>query len=126
MGTGLMQGTRRDRLNHQLQQEIATIIHRELKDPGVGFVTITRVELSKDLSRATVGFSCLGGQEERTRSQEALTRSAGFVRGLVMKRLRLRVIPEIVFRYDETIAQSIELSAKLDELKYPRPPEPQP
>ncbi len=108
---------RQDRLNRQLQQEIALILQHELKDPGLGFVTITKVELSGDLSHAKVAFSCLGDEQERLRSQEALDRASGFIRSLMKKRLRLKVIPEIVFRFDETIAQAIDLSAKLDQLK---------
>jgi len=108
---------RKDRLNEQLQREIAIIIQRELKDPRLGFVTITKVELSGDLSYAKVAFSCLGTAEERARSKEALDHAIGFIRGLVKKRLRLKIIPELVFQYDETIAQSINLAAKLDQLK---------
>ena len=112
-----MQTTRTARLAQQLQQEIATIIQQELKHPGVGFVTVTRVELSKDLSHAKVLFSCLGNPEERARSQEALDRSAGFIYGLIKKRFRLKIIPALVFRYDESIAGSIALSETLDQLK---------
>ena len=118
-----MQTTRVERLAQQLQQEIAMIIHRELKDPQLGFVTITRVELSKDLRHAKVLFSCLGGQEERDSSQKALERSARFIHGLVKKRFRLKVIPEIQFRYDASIEGSIELSETFERLKRP-PSEP--
>lgn len=116
-----MFGVRKDRLNRQLQEVIAAIIHQELKDPRLGFVTITKVELSTDLSHAKVGYSCLGGVQERAHSQEALDRATGFIRGLVKKRLRVKIIPALVFRYDETIAQAIELSAKLDRLKAQSP-----
>lgn len=112
-----METTRTARLATQLQQEIATIIHQELKDPRLGFVTMTRVELSKDLSHAKVLFSCLGGEEERVRSQAALDHSAGFIRGLIKQRFRLKVIPEIAFRYDSSIAESIKLSETFDKLK---------
>ena len=112
-----MFGSRKERLNRQLQEEIAAILQWDLKDPQMGFVTITKVELSGDLSHAKVSYSCLGSPEDRQHSQEALARAAGFVRGLVKKRLRLKIIPELVFRYDETIAQAIDLSAKLDQLK---------
>ncbi len=105
------------RLSQQLQEEIALIIHRELKDPGVGFVTITRVELSKDLSHAKVLFSCLGAPQQRLECQEALERSAGYIHGLIKKRLRLRITPALTFRYDESIEHSIELSNMLDRLK---------
>ena len=116
-----MQTTRTARLAQQLQQEIAMIIHQELKDPRLGFVTITRVDLSKDLTHAKVLFSCLGGEEERARSQEALDHSAGFIHSLIKKRFRLKVIPEFLFRYDESIAASIALSDTLDRLKQTPP-----
>lgn len=112
-----METTRTARLATQLQQEIATIIHQELKDPRLGFVTMTRVELSTDLSHAKVLFSCLGGEEERVRSQAALDRATGFIHGLIKKRFRLKVIPELLFRYDESIAGSIALSETLDRLR---------
>ena len=95
------------------------IIHRELKDPRVGFVTITHLELSKDLSHAKVLFSCLGGEQDRVRSQEALDRSSGFIHGLIKKRFRLKIIPAIEFRYDESIAGSIALSETLEHLQRP-------
>jgi ribosome-binding factor A len=114
--------TRTVRLAQQFQQEIATIIHRELKDPRLGFVTITRVELSKDLRYAKVFYSCLGGSEERVRSQEALDHAASFIYGLLKKRFRLKAIPALAFRYDESIAGSIALSSVLDELKQPPKP----
>ena len=114
-----MQQTRMERLAHELQQEIAVIIHQELKDPRLGFITITRMELSKDLRYAKVLFSCLGSEEERARSQEALDRSAGFIHGLLKKRFRLKVIPELAFRYDASIAGSIALSETLERLQQP-------
>jgi ribosome-binding factor A len=122
-----------------MQQEIAAIIQRELKDPRLGFVTITRVELSGDLGYATVWYSCLGSEsldsprqrgagsgrvlslskdeQERRRSQEALEHAAGFIHGLIKKRFRLKVIPEVRFRYDASIEGSIEISEMLDQLK---------
>ena len=112
-----MHGSRTERLAQQFQQEIATIIHRELKDPRLGFVTITKVELSKDLSHAKVSFSCLGDAQERHRSQEALDHSTRFLYGLLKKRFRLKVIPKLQFRYDESIAGAIALSDTLDQLK---------
>ena len=112
-----MFGIRRDRLSEQLQQEIAKIIHQEIKDPGLGFVTITKVDLSSDLSYAKVSFSCLGAESERERSKEALDRATGFIHSLIKKRLRLKIIPTIVFQYDQTIEQAIEMAKVLDSLK---------
>ena len=114
-----MQTTRMARLVGQLQQEIATIIHQELKDPRLGFVTITRIELSNDLRHAKVLFSCLGGAGERESSQDALDRAARFIHGLLKKRFRLKVIPELVFRYDASIERSVALSDTFEQLKKP-------
>jgi ribosome-binding factor A len=114
-----MFGTRKERLNQQLRREIAVILQRELKDPEVGFVTITRVELSNDLAHAKVGYSCLGGPDERDRSQQALDRSSGYVRNLVRKRLHLKIIPQLIFRFDESIEGSIDMAKTLDQLNQP-------
>ena len=114
-----MQGSRTERLAHQLQQEIAMILQREFKDPRLGFVTITKVQLSKDLSTANVSFSCLGDAEARERSQEALDHATGFIRGLIKKRFRLKIIPVLQFRYDESIAGSIALEETFEQLKKP-------
>ena len=114
-----MHTTRMMRLANQLQQEIALIIQRELKDPRLGFVTITRVELSKDLAYAKVFFSCLGDAQERVRDQAALDHAAGFIRGLIKKRLPLKITPTIQFLYDESIAESIALAETFEQLKRP-------
>jgi ribosome-binding factor A len=122
-----MQGSRTERLAHQFQQEIAMILQREFKDPRLGFVTITRVQLSKDLSLAKVFFSCLGDEKTRERSQEALDHAAGFIRGLIKKRFRLKIIPGIQFQYDASIAGSIALEETFEQLrKPPRAEEPIP
>ena len=112
-----MQQGRMERLSQQLRQEIAMIIHQELKDPRLGFVTITRIELSKDARHAKVRFSCLGGEGERERSQQALDRAAYFIYGLIKKRFHLKVIPELTFHYDPSIEGSIQLSDTFDRLK---------
>ncbi len=116
-----MQTNRVARIANEFRQEIARIIHQELKDPRLGFVTITRVELSKDLRYAKVFFSCLGGAEEQARSQEALDHAASFVYGLIKKRFRLKAIPELSFRYDPSIEWSVALSDTLEQLKRPPP-----
>ena len=118
MGSGHRQ-VRSLRLAQEFQEEIALIIQRQLKDPRMGFVTITRVELSRDGSHAKVFFSCLGGIDERTRSQEALDHAAPFIYGLIKKRFHIKVIPQLSFCYDESIARSIEISSMLDRLNEP-------
>ncbi len=111
--------TRVDRIAQELQREVALIIHQELKDPRLGFVTITRVELSKDLRYAKVRYSCLGGEAEQARTQEALNRAANFIHGLVKRRFRLKVIPELSFHYDASIEGSISMMERLDQLDRP-------
>ncbi len=96
-----MSGRRPQRLAEGIREEVAQLIGRELKDPRLGFLTVTRVELSSDLAHARVFVGVLGGETERRRSLEALQHAAGFVRREIGRRLRLRVVPEIVFRYDE-------------------------
>ena len=114
-----MQPGRMERVTQELQQEIARIIHQELKDPRLGFVTITRLELSKDLRHAKVLFSCLGGEADIRRSQVALEHSTRFIYGLLKKRFRLKVIPELQFRYDASIAGAIEMAERLERLQRP-------
>jgi ribosome-binding factor A len=112
-----MQSTRIARVAQEMQQEIAMIIHQELKDPGLGFVTITRVELSSDLRYGKVMFSCLGTDQEREQSQDVLNRSARYIHGLLKKRFRLKAIPELTFKYDESIQHSLALERTLEKLK---------
>lgn len=116
-----MRPTRIERLSEEFREEIAMIIHRELKDPHLGFVTITGVELSSDLRHAKVAFSCLGNEQDRLRSQEVLDRSARYIYGLLKKRFRLKAIPELVFRHDDSIAGAIAISETLDHIKEQSP-----
>lgn len=112
-----MDTPRTQRLAQEFQQEIALIVQRELKDPHMGFITITRVELSKDLAYAKVFFSCMGDEHERERSQETLGRSGRYIHGLLKKRFRLKMIPRLQFRYDESIAGVIALGEAFEKLK---------
>lgn len=114
-----MQGPRIERVAKELQHEIAKILQGEIKDPRLGFVTVTQVDLSKDLRHAKVFFSCLGSEEERRLSQEALDHSAAYVRSLVKKRFRLKIIPQLTFCFDLGIERSIDMGKRLDRLATP-------
>ncbi len=109
--------SRMERLNEQVQQEIALIIHRDVKDPRLGFVTITGTVLSRDLSHARVAYSCLGDEQERERSQEGLDNSAKYIRELLKKRLRLKTIPALTFHFDESIAHSVEMADVFERIR---------
>ena len=88
------------RLGEELREEVARIISGELKDPRIGFVTVTRVSLSPDLRNARVYVGVLGGDKERQKSLAGLRQAAGFLRRLLGQRLRLRHTPELQFDYD--------------------------
>ena len=105
--------SRSQRVAEQLQREIAQIVQREVKDPRIGFVTISDVDVSKDFAHAQVFFTLLqNSDEQRLAAQEALNNMAGFIRHLLGKSLRMRVIPQLHFHYDK----SIENGATLNEL----------
>jgi len=95
-----------------IKREIAHIIQRELKDPGIGFVTITAVEVSVDLKRAKVFYSVLGDEDSKRESSSALKRASGFIQHEIGKKLKLRYTPEIFFQFDG----SVEYGAHIEEL----------
>jgi len=99
-----------------IQKEVSSIIHDELKDPRLGFVTITRVELTGDLRFAKIFFSVLGGDQERAKTQEALNSAMGFIRRLLAERVQLRFAPEIIFKMDKSSEYSIRIQQIIDEV----------
>lgn len=114
-----MRGARPERLAQELQHEIALILQRELRDPRVGFVTVTRVELTRDLSHAKVFYSSLGSQVDRALTQEALANAGPYVHSLIKKRFRLKKIPIVQFIFDPSIEGAIAISDTLDQLGGP-------
>ncbi len=109
--------SRRERVAEALKREVSSIIHDELKDPRLGFITITAAEISADLRCAKVFFSVLGKEEQCKKTIEALESSMGFIRKLVGDRLQLRFTPEIIFREDKSTQQSIRIQELLEEIK---------
>jgi len=112
-----MQGKRIDRINPLLREEIADIIRRELKDPRIGFVTVTEVETSKDLRHAKVFVSVLGPDSAWVQALTALERAAGFIHGQLVRRLRLRTVPHLAFRPDRSMAHAAHITEILETLK---------
>lgn len=110
---------RHDKVTRAIKKEISSIIHDELKDPRLGFVTITRVEMTADLRYAKVFFSVLGKEEEHKKTKEALDSALGYIRRLIAQRIRLRFAPEIMFREDRSIEYSIQIEKLLSELEVP-------
>lgn len=108
---------RQDRVSEALKREIGSIIHGELKDPRLGFITVTNVELTQDLRYAKVFYSVLGKEEEQKKSKEALESALGFIRRLIAQRIRLRFVPEISFKEDRSSEYSIRIQEALDQVK---------
>ncbi|HHY92291.1 MAG TPA: 30S ribosome-binding factor RbfA [Firmicutes bacterium] len=101
---------REARLEEAFRKEISSLIQRELKDPRIGFVSVTAVDVSGDLRHVTVYVSVYGRPEEKKNSLEGLERATGFIRSELGRRIRLRYTPEVVFRLDESIAHGVELA----------------
>jgi ribosome-binding factor A len=116
----LSQGSRSARVADQIRSELATLLAREVHDPGLGFVTLTRVHVSPDLQMARVHFTALGDEKARKGSERALERAAPFLRRQIGSRLRLKRVPELKFVYDESIAGQDRIEQLLNELHTPK------
>ncbi|KAF6616870.1 30S ribosome-binding factor RbfA [Paenibacillus sp. EKM102P] len=95
---------RTGRVGEQIKKELSLLIQTELKDPRIGFITVTGVDVTNDLSQAKVYLSVLGDEEQKTSSLKALDKANGYLRSELGKRIRLRHIPELIFKIDESIA----------------------
>lgn len=93
---------RKDRIQEEIKKEIADILHREVKDPRIGFISITDVEISDDLSYVKVFYSSLN-EDKLDEIQEGLDKATGYIRSEIGKRIRLRLVPELSFRYDASL-----------------------
>ncbi len=103
------------RVEEQLMRLLSELIRREVKDPRVGPVTITSVEVSKDLTHANVYFTPFAGAGDAAAALEALRHASGFLRHQVRNQMRLRVAPEIVFHIDDSIERGARLSTLIEE-----------
>lgn len=112
----MSQGSRPERVADQIRSELAMLLAREVHDPGIGFVTLTRVQVSPDLQLARVYFTALGDPKARERSARALERAAPFLRRQIGARLRLKRTPELRFLYDEAVAGQDRIEQILSEL----------
>lgn len=111
-----MANRRMARVNEQLKREVMRVIRQEVKDPRIGFITITGVEATRDLSLARVFVSVMGEEEEKQESLEGLRAAAAFIRTELGKRLHLRHIPEVDFRLDRSLDHAMRVRELLDEV----------
>src|SRR3989441_6559987 len=113
----MSQGSRPDRVGDQIRSEIASLLARDVHDPGIGFVTITRVQVTPDLQQARVYYTALGDDKARRSTARALDRAAPFLRRQIGSRLRLKRVPELEFLYDESIAGQDRIEQLLNEIR---------
>jgi ribosome-binding factor A len=108
---------RTDRLDSQIRAELMQLLQREMKDPRVGFATVTRVETARDLGSARVWVSVLGTDEERQDAINALTDAAPWLRRQLAGRLTIRHVPQLVIRHDDSIEAGDRVLRLLRELE---------
>jgi ribosome-binding factor A len=111
------QGSRPDRVADQIRSELASLLARDVHDPGVGFVTLTRVHVTPDLQMARVSYTTLGDEKARAASAKALERAAPFLRRQIGQRLRLKRTPELRFLYDDAVAGQDRIEQILKDLR---------
>lgn len=111
--------SRHERVEEAIKKEVSIIIHDKLKDPRVGFVTITKVDLSKDLRNAMIFYSVLGKEEEHKKTKLALDSALGYIRSLVAARLNMRFAPELMFKEDRSTEYSVKIEELLNKIKGP-------
>jgi ribosome-binding factor A len=117
----MSQGSRPDRVADQIRHELATMLAREVHDPGIGFVTITRVQVTPDLQHARVYYTALGDDRARRESDRALHRAIPFLRRQIGARLRLKRVAALEFVYDQSIAGQDRIEQLLHDLHATQP-----
>ena len=110
--------SRTDRVAQQIQKEIAVILQREIKDPRLGMVTVSAVEVSRDLSYAKIFITVFNTQDEDAAKQSAkvLNEATGYIRSLLGKRIRARIMPELKFVVDNSLMEGIRISNLVDSI----------
>ena len=107
---------RSNRVAEQMKKELGEIIGQKVKDPRIGFVTVTDVEVTGDLQQANVYISVLGNDSQKEDTLKGLTKAKGFIRSEIGQRIRLRITPEIEFEFDESVAYGNRIEALLKEV----------
>jgi ribosome-binding factor A len=120
-------GNRPDKVAEQIRIELSGLIARDVHDPGIGFITLTRVSVTPDLQIARIYYTSLGDEKAQKETGKALHRASPFLRRQIAQRVRLRRVPELEFFYDRSVAQYDRVEQILQELKAEadaRPPAP--
>jgi ribosome-binding factor A len=112
-----MSTIRQEQVQNRLVEEISGMLQRDLKDPRLGFITVTGADITRDLRHAKVYVSVLGDQEQQDEALAALRRAAGFIRGEFTRRAHLRVAPELTFHMDEAIDRGARIFELLHQIE---------
>ena len=107
---------RLERLNESMKELLSELIERSVKDPRVGLVTITSVEVTRDLETAKVFYTVLGDEEDREASKKGLASAAAFLRKTIGRELKLRNAPALRFIYDDTLDRSMQIEEALRDI----------
>lgn len=102
------------RIAEQVQRELSEIVRTELKDPRVGMITLTDVEVTPDAAYARVFFTLMGNADVIEETTAGLEHAAGFLRSELARRMKLRVVPQLVFKYDSSVERGARLSQLID------------
>lgn len=108
---------RSERVAEEIRKEVATMLFGEIHDPRIGFVTITKVQVSKDLRHAKVYYSIIGSDEEKEKTMVGLQSSSGYMRREIGKRLKLRYFPELTFKFDDSLEYASRIEKIIKEIK---------
>jgi len=111
-----MNKTRMNRVGEEMKKELSVLLQREMKDPRIGFVTVTGVEVTSDLQQAKVYVSIFGDAEKREAALAGLNKAKGFLRTEIGRRIKLRHIPDLVFKLDESIDYGNKIESILKEI----------
>lgn len=115
-----MSSARPERVQEAIRQEVSKIVQNEIKDPRLGFITITTVELTRDLRYARVFFSVLGEEKDKKLALKGLKSAKGYIKGLLADRIKLRYMPEIEFKIDDSYEHTMRVHDILDKIKKER------
>ena len=112
-----MSSQRSGRVQGAIRQEVSNIIHGQIRDPRLGFLTITGVELTKDLRYARIYFSVLGEDKEKKLALRGLNSAKGYIKGILGDRIKLRYMPDIEFKIDETLERTRHIYDLFEKIK---------
>ena len=112
-----MSSQRPGRVQEAIRQEVSKICQGEMKDPRIGFITITKVDLTDDLRYARIYFSILGEDKDKKLALKGLNNAKGYIKGLIADRIKLRFTPEIAFAIDESLEHTKHIYDILDQIK---------